>query len=189
MMIIFAYIRAFVWKVGSRLLTHTQYGPIVVATFYPDEKDEQLALKTIISALAEIRALSPARARRVEKRLKLIVNVRSHNLATYFPVGKMCSIDIPKISGFFPVGLKYGVALSILHEAFHAWLFARGFPYNETNKDRIERLCRREERMFLRKVLNVDDAIAASKYLERLRDVSRVATPQERKTSTRSYRD
>jgi len=61
---------------------------------------------------------------------------------------KMCNLDFQFVSASSPDA----IASTIVHEATHARLFARGFGYPEELRYRIERICMRQQLRFARRL-------------------------------------
>ena len=63
-------------------------------------------------------------------------------------------------SDFVRVRGNARIALTIIHEATHARLFRAGFGYDDTNRDRIERVCKSAEINLARRIPDSEQALA-----------------------------
>jgi hypothetical protein len=109
-------------------------------------------LTRTVEALELLKRTDPRRFGRVQNHLKYIVRDElAFAAACYDYRRQACRVDFarlhfdkhPKVAPMFYAGL-------LVHEATHGVLRKRGIPYNEHNRERIERLCRREDYRFKR---------------------------------------
>ncbi|MCB8932531.1 MAG: hypothetical protein M9921_07065 [Fimbriimonadaceae bacterium] len=103
-------------------------------------------------ALDLVESADPRRMARIQRELDYIVDTELSSLASY-TAGRICNVDFTKFEvARQPEWLLPMYASSIIHEATHGTLYARGLPYTKRNRLRIERICRAEENRFLSQV-------------------------------------
>ena len=117
----------------------------------------------IEKALQFIREHDPRRANRVEKHLRYIVSSAStDSFSGYYNEGmKACLINYTQKYEFLlgsgelteqtQLVLTMELASLIVHEATHGRIFEAGIAYEGERRERIERLCMREETQFMRR--------------------------------------
>lgn len=119
-----------------------------------DPQEKVLFRETVLAALHLIKDLDPRRFRRLQKYIKWIVNVMlPYGGAEYAYSMRTCKIDFEKTI-WEPWGKEGTIlcATTLVHEATHGAIRARGIPYSPQLRSKIERLCVREEQRFLRRV-------------------------------------
>lgn len=105
-----------------------------------------------LDALRLIERTDPRRFRYLQREVRYVVNVPLLSGAAYKRETRRCSIDFQRyaIRLEMPEREWYlaAYASAIVHEATHGRIHHFGIAYNETTWERIERLCRTEERRF-----------------------------------------
>jgi DNA-binding transcriptional ArsR family regulator len=136
-----------------------------VELFFPAPEAERVQ-----AALALMRTVDARRYRRLTRHLSRLTHSR---VGTHY--------DVTADAGCIDVALEGGtwrLAAALVHEATHAWLFkARGLSYEGPCRARHERLCLREERYFLTRVVRHAGwtPVAEAAWLERLQEEHRAA--------------
>jgi len=127
------------------------------------------SLSEIIAALDLLQRSDPRRFRRVENYIKWVLLGNFKPLGFYSSVGQVCGLRkmSRESSDLFAL---CGYASVLVHEGTHALLDALRFAPTKATKDRIERLCIREQSRFLARfpavranVSRVFDRIAKTK--------------------------
>ena len=108
--------------------------------------------ETFAAAFDMIERKDPRRFRRVCRYLKGIVALPINSEAGYVPQLQVCAVR------FQPLRSKDKLAKSaawyagfLVHEATHGLIHVRGIPYEE-HKERIERLCFKEQNRFFKRL-------------------------------------
>jgi hypothetical protein len=116
---------------------------------FEDKAGRSLILAKLERALVLIAENSPHQYRRVRNSfVRLFVFRIPHNLAEYHPQLHMCVFDCEYLQATPPEEL----AMTIVHETTHAYLFRRGFGYDSTKRAQIERICVRAEIAFAKRL-------------------------------------
>ncbi len=103
-------------------------------------------------ALDLIRNHDPRRFARVQLYIDCIVNSEIYSSGQYCP-GNVCKVDFGRLDfARQPDWSLYMYAATIIHEATHGYLRARGFKRTKHNWQRIEHICRDEENRFLSRI-------------------------------------
>jgi hypothetical protein len=111
-------------------------------------RDGSRFLRAVHDALDLIRRRDPHRFRRVRRFVLWIVNQPSLTVAHYRAGIKAVVLDFGQAQEMFgDTGLIVGLGATLIHEATHGLLKARGV--NRRRCIRVERLCWREESRFL----------------------------------------
>jgi hypothetical protein len=118
--------------------------------------------QTIALALEIVRRKDPRRFRRICRYVKGVVALPiGHAQAGYIEQLQVCAVRFqpPSSKEKLP---KWGAwyALMLVHEATHGLLYARGIPYDEKHRERIERLCFKEENRFLKRLGLTPESLA-----------------------------
>jgi hypothetical protein len=142
------------WRFDDILILDHRGG---APSFYP----------TILSALLLIREVDPRRYARVRRHIQYIVNLAVLRGRAGYAFGQ-CSIDFEE-----PIirNRPYAVARwasTIVHEATHGAISARGVRYTRALRGRIERLCTEEQQRFIGAAVRARPEL--SKYFDRLRE-------------------
>lgn len=120
---------------------------------YP--RDTPYLRETFATALEILQRRDPHHYKRVLKHIRRVMN---------FPIGYSGAGYIQHLSAyatsFRPPQAEDGIrkeaimqASMLVHEATHGFLYSRKIPFNPRTRERIERLCSKEEHRFLRRVL------------------------------------
>src|SRR5664280_2592003 len=116
---------------------------------FEDKAGRSLIRAKLEQALALIAEYSPLQYLRVRSDLaRLFVFRIPHNLAEYHPQLHMCVFDC----GYLQTTPPEELAMTIIHETMHAYLFRRGFVYDSTKRAQIERICVRAEIAFAKRL-------------------------------------
>lgn len=102
----------------------------------------------IVAALELLRTTDPRRFKRVTHHLDWIINqyLPFETTAQYQHWARACIIDFEKSWPERDLEFSAGYHATILiHEATHGYLKSRGIPYNESNRERVEALCVKEQ--------------------------------------------
>jgi hypothetical protein len=111
------------------------------------EGDCELSLDRVEAALRLIKACDPRRYQRIARDLDRIwVHLLNGNTAQYKKSISACEIDIRFVLDEHTT-LEL-IASTIVHEATHARLEHRGIQYDEPRRDRIEKVCIRQQLLF-----------------------------------------
>ena len=117
-----------------------------------NDHDDQAFFRETKRALDLIANKDPRRYQRVRDYIDFIVNIESASLASYNP-GKICKVDFGRYKfSEHPEWSHYMYAATLIHEATHGYLGAKGLRYVKRNRLRIESICRSEENRFLSRI-------------------------------------
>jgi hypothetical protein len=112
-------------------------------------------LARIREALELIRTRTPRRYRRIRRDVRRLVIIAAGG-AEYWPRVDGMALTRAELTNHS----TEEVAFTIVHEATHARLWRMGIPYARALRDRIERLCVREEVVFAQTLPDADRWIA-----------------------------
>jgi hypothetical protein len=100
-------------------------------------------------AMELIKSVDPRRHRRVCRRLNYIVNMILISGGDYDHKGKICNVDYAAhFATAYPEWNVRRYACLLIHEATHGVISAKGILYDKERRQRIEKLCHREEYRF-----------------------------------------
>jgi hypothetical protein len=123
------------------------------------KKEGEPLLRRVSEALQLIKTYDPLRYKRVLRELERIwVCVLLGNVACYVASRKGCDIDPRFVLSYSPEQL----ASVIVHEATHGVLHRRHIGYSEALRERVEKVCVRQELAFARKLPNGEAALEAA---------------------------
>ncbi|MBW3625751.1 MAG: hypothetical protein KY468_20340 [Armatimonadetes bacterium] len=114
------------------------------------EPDEFAA--SVKDALFRIRRFDPRRYRRIQRHVRYVSNEELVSGGAYVSRVQACLIDFSRYR--FDIkesGYGFWLECLLIHEATHGALHARGIPYTKASRLRVERLCRAEERRYLKR--------------------------------------
>jgi hypothetical protein len=138
--------RFFDWAL-IRLSRNTRVDGLWVGVFM-EERGEEI-LGRLVEAIRLIKTYDPYRYRRV---LREVERVWAHLLpgvsATWLPVLRRCVVDPRFILSASPPF----IASAIVHEATHGALMRRHIGYSEHMRERVEKVCMRQELAFASKI-------------------------------------
>ena len=126
---------------------------------------------TTRNALDLLSKHDPHRYKRVISQLRFIVNKRLPCPACYNPLCNCCFVDLEQLR--FRENSRYcliSLAVTLVHEATHGIIDSRGIPYNKRFRERIERICIREETKTVHRIapelidVMIGDPDARAKY-------------------------
>jgi len=126
---------------------------IVVSPFGEIENDVFVA--SLRAALEILREFDPLRYSRVRRCIRTVHATRLRRaIAGYWPIGRMCEVNWPRILGLTDQSTGRVLALAdvLVHEATHGAVFARFIAYDRARRHRVEALCKKEERRFRRRM-------------------------------------
>jgi len=112
--------------------------------------DSTYFLGKVRDALELIKNKDTNRYRRVLAEVHRILIVHRPSVGAYFRVPRRCELD----ADFVKAAAIEEIASAIVHEATHGWLYTRGIDYQPTIRQRVERICTRQEMLFIKRVLN-----------------------------------
>lgn len=121
-----------------------------------------IALREIEEALELIRRINPLRFHRVQRHIKDVVladwkwSPNPKTLARYLSRTHECHFRKFPIAQNARFATVYEYLHLLVHEATHGLLDAKGFFFSQALKERIESICEKEERRFVRR-LRADD--------------------------------
>lgn len=123
---------------------------------------------TYLAALQLIRDCDPRRFARIQRHIHWIFNCYLPVvMAEYDPRTRTCRVNFEEPLGDGDLLLWAGFgAVTLIHEATHAVIEARGIQYVPERRARIERLCVAEENRFIRKLGLLDPELAAKLHRE-----------------------
>jgi hypothetical protein len=143
--------RFFDWAL-IRLSRNTRVDGLWVGVFMEERGAE--ILKRLVEALQLIKSCDPYRYRRV---LREIERIWAHPLpwewAIWLPALKRCVVDPRFVLSASPSL----IASAIVHEATHAAMDQRHIGYSEQLRDRVEKVCMRQELAFAAKIPDGDE--------------------------------
>jgi len=121
--------------------------------------------QTFAAALGLIKLKDPRRFRRICRYVKGIVALpMGYVQAGYVEQLQVCTVRFdPPPSKEKLAQWAVWYASIVVHEATHGLLHARGIPYDERYRERIERLCIKEEHRFLRPLLTPESVTRMEK--------------------------
>jgi hypothetical protein len=159
--------RMLVWPYEQWLIHRRVIGDIAGIILIDDGKNTPQLRETFATALEIIQRRDLRRYKRVLAHIRRIMN---------FPIGYAGAGYIPHLRAYATSfesapseatirkkAILY--AASLVHEATHGLLCARKIPYNTRTRERIERLCTKEEHRFLSHVLTRDSLTKISDYI------------------------
>lgn len=124
---------------------------------YSIEHDEKF-FRCAAEAIDLLERVDARRAARAKRYLPIIAHVRQGS-DFYKPSAHAFYVhDVPDDSAYF--------ASAIVHEATHGYLFARKIPYAPELRERIERLCSKEQFAFIVRAIRVQAHVAKEKQDE-----------------------
>jgi hypothetical protein len=120
----------------------------------------------LLAALRLLHFCDLRRFNRVQRYIRYIVNrTLDHPGAEYDFKTRTCRIDFEEPDGDSDHDFSIGFhARNLVHEATHGEIEARGIPYNEEFRCRIERLCVREENRFVERLRDAGFPVAERLY-------------------------
>jgi hypothetical protein len=116
--------------------------PVTVVNTRPDI-DTRDVLARLDLALGLLEQYAPHHFRRMHKDLSRILVQRYECRGAYFSADRSCMVELT-----FAVNPDFTpsqIAATILHEAMHARLHQCGYAFEDSNRAREERFCRRAE--------------------------------------------
>jgi hypothetical protein len=124
--------------------------------------------QTFAGALEVTRLKDPRRFRRVCRYIKGIVALPiGHAHAGYLENLKVCGVRFqpPPSKEKLPNWWAWYASI-LVHEATHGLIYARGIPYDEQYRERIERLCFKEENRFLKRLGLTPESLAKMRQIK-----------------------
>lgn len=144
-------------RIIDRLIIRTSHSEVVDGLWigaFTDKKGLE-PLAHVRAALALIRGYDKHRYKRVRRRLDKILVQLCPSRGRYVPELRRCVID----ADFVEKGEIAQIASTIVHEATHAELFARGVSYETSIRARVEAICSKQEMLFAKKLPHPDAAL------------------------------
>ena len=116
-----------------------------------DTQDSSLFRRNVLSALQLIKDLDSRRFRRLQRNITWIVNCPlPHGGGQYHYPTRTCRLDIEKATPELdPEYAAAAIASTLIHEATHGALRARGIGYSAQLRSRVERCCVKEQNRFI----------------------------------------
>jgi hypothetical protein len=125
------------------------YGGIKFSDWNGNPKDDSGFAARTTEALKLIQRLDPRRFARVERHLLCIQNTELPGAGRFLPFG-LCQVDFGRYDfARYSDWCLYQYAGTIIHEATHGMLYAKGVRRKKSNWIQIERICRTEQNRFL----------------------------------------
>lgn len=126
------------------------HGPIRIASF----ADNQVFAQVVRSALKFLGELNPAKSARVEMNIRWIVDISRPGGAGAMEFHRhgYCFYDFVPDDTITSLERDAIHAGLFVHESTHGMLFARGIPYNEHTRVRVERICTAAENSLYREI-------------------------------------
>ena len=154
-------------------------------------------LEDMAAALRLIQSADPRRFRRVQREIAAVEDVPGLSSASYRRLMKRCYVDYarfdPEQRRQHPEWYTWLFAASLLHEATHGAIYSRHIQYTPKLRERIERLCRTEERRFATRADTDDrqwsEVLVPPFNVERYRASWRLTRWQRMKQLLPRYRD
>jgi hypothetical protein len=138
----------FLDRLMLRFSTNTTVDGLWIGAFREKEEGEPL-LPRVSEALQLIKTYDPLRYKRVLRELERIwVCVLIGKVACYVASCRSCDVDRRFVLSYSPEQL----ASVIVHEATHGVLHRRHIGYSEALRERVEKVCVRQELAFVRKL-------------------------------------
>jgi hypothetical protein len=127
--------------------------------------DKEIAVEVFsktVEALRLIAAVDPNRYRRIHKHVVRMLFTSTPG-GHYLPRLRTCRLG----SDYARRSATVDLAMMIVHEATHARLWDLGYRYNESARERIERICVNAEVAFASRIPGAENSVArAKKYLD-----------------------
>lgn len=144
----FALIRLAIFFAGRK-----EYKGLLISDINADPSDDQAFVKMVREALDLIELHDPLRFRRIQANLRWIVSWELLSIGVYRHGLRMCIVDFIYYRYQEPRDeAVVKLALLIVHEATHGHLYFKQIGYVGSLRIRCERLCRKEEARFARKL-------------------------------------
>lgn len=124
--------------------------------------------QTFALALEILKRQDPRRFQRVCRYIKGIVALPiGHAEAGYLEYLSVCAVrfQAPSSKDKIPKWAAWYASI-LVHEATHGRVHARGIPYDEEHRERIERLCYKEENRFLKHLGLTPESLAKLEKLK-----------------------
>jgi hypothetical protein len=132
-----------------RTAPRTEYAGIEVVDWNvssPERRDQ--IYRTVTTALREIESAFPLGFRRIQRSIRRVIVEYLpgvHGVYCREREAAVVSADVVLNEG------PWQTALTVIHEATHAQMEARGIEYKQEHRKQIERICRKRERAFIRR--------------------------------------
>jgi hypothetical protein len=122
--------------------------------------------ETFAAAFDMIERKDPRRFRRVCRYLKGIVALPVNSEAGYVPQLQVCAVRFqpPRSKDKLPKSAAWYAGL-LVHEATHGLIEKHKIPYDEEHRERIERLCFKEQNRFFRRLGLTPESLAKLEQL------------------------
>jgi hypothetical protein len=120
-----------------------------------NEPNRSIAERKLCAALDLIAATEPRRLSRMRRDVdRILITTVQTAWGQFHPPLRMCLLDEEHVCR--PNITAEDIALTLVHEATHARLFAAGLDYPPALRGRIERVCMRQELVFALRLTNTD---------------------------------
>lgn len=127
---------------------------IILADTTPSRDGPQTFCQQTSAALELIRCKDSRRFKRVQKRLRYIINGKlASGAGAYDKNPEACIVDFERFKfEKQPEGARCVYAATIVHEATHGEIERRGISWTKKSRQRIERLCHIETARFMGRI-------------------------------------
>jgi hypothetical protein len=117
-----------------------------------NESDNALFVEKTTQALDLINNFDPRRFARVKCHIDYIINIELHSGGQYGPA-RICQLDFGRWDfAQHSEWSLYMYAATIVHEATHGHIRAKGIRRTRQNRMQVERICQAEENRFLSRI-------------------------------------
>lgn len=137
-----ALLQAFPWRIVMLMSPRTRVGNLEIFDLRSATSASDDYFATIRQALELIQNRQPVRFNRILRDVRRIV-VADILGAEFWPHMRACALSVELLGSG-----SLTVALALVHEATHARLHAARIPYDANSRERIERICVRQEVIF-----------------------------------------
>ncbi len=144
------WLRRRAWFSKSNLKAEKFGITIIDSNLDPD--DDQRFLRVVSRALSLVKRFDERRFRRIQRHIRFIINVEMLSQGRYIFKEQVCLLNFGCLmdGGIRGDDQVHDVASTLVHEATHGEIWARGF--HGTREIRVEELCVREEFRFLSRI-------------------------------------
>ena len=136
-----------------RLLSGGCFEGIYLTSMSFDKAAQRAFVQRTTEALGIIREHDARRFRRIKETLRFIIEMRDFMMSgSYEHRLRACHVDMARLNfADYPAWSMRFYCCLIVHETTHGYLENRGIKYEGDQRERIERICHREEERFARR--------------------------------------
>jgi hypothetical protein len=136
----------------NALLAKPVHEGIGIMVVLPNSSNGSLFVVRTIKALELIKTRDPRRFRRIKREFRIITDMCPTGCGGYNRPLRECWVDLASFDFANQPDLSLERYCCLLvHEATHGHCYSHYIPYDRNLRERIERLCRREEERFARR--------------------------------------